>query len=67
MDTYRKTKANFTIGLIFFTSFFLIQNSLAVYSYFAMSELYAEGILPFILLMNIAQSIGLVVLLKISL
>jgi hypothetical protein len=66
-DTYRKTKAIFTAGLIFFASFFLLQNIVAVYSYFTMSAFYAEGIFPFVLIMSIAQFIGLTILLKISL
>jgi hypothetical protein len=66
-DTYRKTRAIFTVGLLFFASFFLLQNIVAVLSYFTMSAFYAEGILPFVLIMNIAQFIGLTILLKISL
>lgn len=67
LDTFRKTKAYFTIGLIFFSSFFLMQNIIAVYSYITMSSFFAEGIYSIVLLMNLAQFIGLLILLKTSL
>jgi hypothetical protein len=65
-ETFRKTRAAFSIGLLFFASFFLLQNAVAVYSYFRMSAFYAEGILPIVLIMNIAQLIGLLILFRTS-
>jgi hypothetical protein len=64
--TYWKLRAAFTAGLLFFASFFLIQNVVAVYSYLVMSDFYAPSIIPFVLVMNLTQFIGLLILLKIS-
>ena len=44
---YNNTKAGFTIGLIFFVALLMVQNIIAVYAYFAMSPLYAIGLLPY--------------------
>ncbi len=44
---YLKTKATFTIGLLFFASMLVIQNLIVIYAYFSMTPLYAEGLLPF--------------------
>ena len=33
---YKKTKASFTIGLIFFAGMLILHNVIAVYTYFAM-------------------------------
>jgi len=64
---YLKTKSTFTIGLMFFASMLGIQNVIVVYAYFAMSPLYAEGLLPYFLLIHIAELAGFAGLLKITL
>jgi hypothetical protein len=65
-STYLKMRAAYAAGLIFFASFFLIQNVVAVYSYIAMSDFFAPDVIPFVLIMNLAQFIGLLILVKIS-
>lgn len=64
---YLKTKATFTIGLIFFAGMFVIQNLIVIYAYFAMAPLYAEDLLPYFLLIHIAELAGFASLLKITL
>jgi hypothetical protein len=64
---YLKTKAIFTIGLMFFASMLVLQNLIVVYAYFAMAPLYAEGLLPYFLLIHLAELAGVVSLLKITL
>jgi hypothetical protein len=64
---YLKTKAIFTIGLMFFASMLVLQNLIVVYAYFAMAPLYAEGLLPYFLLIHIAELAGVASLLKITL
>ncbi len=64
---YLKTKATFTIGLIFFAGMLVIQNLIVVYAYFSMAPLYAEGLLPYFLLIHIAELAGVASLLKITL
>jgi len=64
---YLKTKATFTIGLMFFAGMFVIQNLIVIYAYFAMAPLYAEDLLPYFLLIHIAEFAGVASLLKITL
>lgn len=64
---YLKTRATFTIGLMFFASMLVIQNLIVGYAYFAMTPLYAEGLLPFFLMIHIAELAGVAGLLKITL
>ena len=37
---YRKSKAEFTLGLIFFASMLMLHNVIAIYAYFLMAPLY---------------------------
>jgi hypothetical protein len=64
---YLKTKATFTIGLMFFAGMFVTQNLIVIYAYFAMAPLYAEDLLPYFLLIHIAELAGFASLLKITL
>jgi hypothetical protein len=64
---YKNTKAQFTIGLMFFVGLLILQNIITVYAYFAMSPLYAIGLLPYFLGIHIAELAGLSVLLRITL
>ena len=64
---YLNTKAIFTIGLMFFASMLVLQNLIVVYAYFTMAPLYAEGLLPYFLLIHIAELAGVASLLKITL
>lgn len=64
---YLKTRAMFTIGLIFFAIMLVVQNLIVVYAYFAMAPLYADALLPYFLLIHIAELAGVASLLKITL
>ena len=63
---YRNTKAIFTIGLIFFVGLLMLHNIIAVYGYFAMEQLYAIGLLPYLVGIHIAELGGLSVLFRIT-
>jgi hypothetical protein len=67
VGSYRKIRAEFTAGLIFFSAIFLIQNLLAVYSYVAMFMYFASGVGGLVLAITVAQTAGLAVLLWMSL
>ncbi len=67
LKIYLKIRAVYTIGLMFFASMIVVQNSIVVYAYFAMAPLYAEGLLPYFLLIHIAELAGVASLLKITL
>ena len=64
---YLKTRAIFTIGLIFFAVMFILQNLIVIYAYFAMAPLYTEGLLPYFLLIHLAELAGVTSILKITL
>lgn len=64
---FRKIRAQFTAGLLFFTGFFLLQNLIALYSYLTMFMYFAPGAGTLVLTITVAQTAGLVVLLWTSL
>ncbi len=64
---FRRIKAQFTAGLLFFAGFFLLQNLIALYSYLAMFMYFAAGAGALVLVITIAQTAGLAVLLWTSL
>ena len=43
---YRNSKANFTLGLIFFSSLLMINSIISVYSYVTMSMLFSDLLTP---------------------
>ena len=65
--TYSSSRAQFTLGLMFFASLLLIQNAIGIYSYVTMAPFFAEAILPYLFAINIAELAGLSVLLKVTL
>ena len=64
---YARTRAAFTLGLVFFASLLALHNAIAVYAYFAMAPLYAEGLLPYFMGIHIAELAGISALLKVTL
>ncbi len=63
---YCKTRATFTIGLMVFASMLMLHNIIAIYGYFAMAPLYSENLLPYFAGIHIAELVGLVALLSIT-
>jgi len=66
VKVYRSTRAAFTIGLMFFTSMLMIHNIITAYAYFAMAPLYAESLLPYFLMIHVAELAGISALFKIT-
>jgi hypothetical protein len=64
---YKSTRAVFTVGLMFFAGMLILHNIIAVYAYFTMEPLYAVALLPYFLVVHIAELAGLAALLKITL
>lgn len=64
---YRSSKAVFTLGLVFFAAMLMLHNLIAVYAYFAMAPLYHEGLLPFFVVIHVAELAGIAALLKVTL
>ena len=65
-NSFRKIRAEFTGGLLFFAALFLVQNLLALYSYVAMFMFYASGVGGLVLAITVAQTAGLAILLWMS-
>lgn len=66
-NSFRKIQAQFTAGLLFFAALFLLQNLLALYSYVAMFMYYARGVEMLVMAVTAVQTVGLAVLLWMSL
>ena len=64
---YKNTKASFTIGLMFFAGMLLLHNVIAVYAYFTMESLYSMELLPFFVVIHLAELAGISILLKVTL
>ena len=64
---YKSTRAVFTVGLMFFASMLMLHNITAVYAYFAMELLYASQLLPYFLVVHLAELVGIAVPLKVTL
>ena len=61
---YRDTHAQFSLGLSIFASILFAQNVLAVYSFVTMASFILDPFLPFLLAINIAQVLGVLVILR---
>jgi hypothetical protein len=61
---YRDTHAQFSLGLTIFATILFAQNILAVYSFVTMSPFIEDPFLPYLLGINIAQVLGILVLFK---
>jgi hypothetical protein len=64
---YAKTKAQLPLGMVLFSGLLFLHNTIGVYAYFSMTELYAAALLPYLLAVGIAELAGILVLLKITL
>ncbi len=62
-NSLRKIRAEFTVGLLFFAAFFLLQNLFSLYSYVTMFMYYASSVTGLVLTITIAQTAGLAILL----
>src|ERR687890_2153370 len=63
---YIKTRATFTFGLVVFACMLMLHNGIAVYGYFAMAPLYSDELLPYFAGIHIAELIGLIAFLKVT-
>ena len=64
LRVYRDTHAQFSLGLAIFASILVAQNIVAVYSFLTMGNYVGEQFLPFLLTINLAQVLGIGVLLR---
>ena len=64
---YKSSKANFTLGLIFFSGLLMTNSIISIYSFVTMSMLFSDLLAPYLLAISIAELTGLSVFLKITL
>jgi hypothetical protein len=64
---YTKTKAQLPLGLILVAGMLLLHNGIGSTAYFSMEELFSHEIFPYLLGVGIAEFVGLLIFLKISL
>ncbi len=64
-QNYKHIKAKFSLGLVFFASFFLLESMLALYFNITMMDFYAALELP-TLVLHTLKTAGLIVLLFIT-
>ncbi len=67
LSSFRKVRAEFTAGLIFFSGLFLVQNLLSLYSFVTMFMYYARDVAGLVLAITVVQTGGLGILLWMSL
>ena len=63
VGSFRKVRAQFTAGLLFFAALFLVQNLISLYSFLTMFMYYAAGVTGIVLAITIVQTAGLGVIL----
>ena len=66
-SSFRKVRAEFTAGLLFFAGLFLVQNLISLYSFLTMFMYYAAGVTWIVLTITIVQTAGLGIVLWIGL
>lgn len=64
---YAKTKAQLPIGMIVVSSMLFLHNVIGALAYFSMDELFSRDIFPYMLGVGIAELVGLLIFLKITL
>lgn len=56
---YAKSKTSFGLALLVFAGAFVVQSSLTVYSYLAMTPLISESLTPFLFAAGVCEATGL--------
>ena len=64
---YAKTKAQLPLGLIVVAGMLFLHNIIGSMAYFSMHEIFSDAIFPYMLGVGIAELIGLIIFLKITL
>jgi len=62
-----RTRAAFSVGLLVFSAFLFLHNSMTVYSYLSMEPFFGESVLPYLLATSALEFGGLAALLRITL
>ncbi len=64
---YSKTKAQLPLGMILVAGMLFLHNVIGAFAYFSMNELFSPAIFPYMLGVGIAELVGVLIFLKITL
>lgn len=64
---YEKTRAQLPLGMIVVSGMLFLHNVIGALAYFSMEEIFANNIFPYMLGVGIAELVGLLIFLKITL
>ena len=64
LRVYKETHAQFSLGLSVFASILFAQNILAVFSFVTMSSYIQDPFLPYLLGINVAETLAIIALLR---
>jgi hypothetical protein len=64
---YTKTKAQIPLGLIVVAGMLFLHNVIGAFAYFSMEQIFSSEIFPYMLGVGIAELVGLLIFLKITL
>lgn len=63
---YVRTRAQLPLGMIVFSVMLFLHNTIGSYAYFSMSQLFSPEIFPYLLGVHIAELVGILIFLKIT-
>ena len=63
---YSKTKAQLPLGMIVVSAMLFLHNVIGALAYFSMEQLFSHDIFPYMLGVGIAELVGLLIFLKIT-
>jgi hypothetical protein len=63
---FLRRRASYSLGLMIFAAFLLVQNLMTAYSYASMTPHFGEGVLPFLFGMSLFEFGGLIALFRIT-
>ena len=64
---YGKTRAQLPLGMIVVAAMLFLHNVIGAFAYFSMEEIFSHEIFPYMLGVGIAELVGLIIFLKITL
>lgn len=64
---YGKTRAQLPLGMIVVAGMLFLHNVIGAFAYFSMEEIFSHEIFPYMLGVGIAELVGLIIFLKITL
>ncbi|MFB5622665.1 MAG: hypothetical protein ACE5RH_01605 [Nitrosarchaeum sp.] len=64
---YAKTRAQLPLGMIVVASMLVLHNVIGAFAYFSMDQIFSYDLFPYMLGVGIAELIGLLIFLKITL